>query len=135
MGNKNNKLLPLNEECPICLEKTSNNIILSCGHKYDYYCIQKHSYQYLIDSSNINCPYCRKKIETKELKLIFKEWMVLNYQPSYWKQYNTIDLNKTIKINKFNSIIFDNYIRSGVIFIPLVNYKPFFFNLTNYIWI
>lgn len=117
-----------NSECPICFEKINNPILLSCGHSYDYFCIQNHCYNFILNNKKPFCPYCRKNITNKDILDICKNWSFINYKPNDWKNHNTFDLTKKkIKIKAINKVEFDYNLYDGNLFIPLnKNYYPFF---------
>ena len=109
MGNKNSTIVPINNECPICLEQTSNLITLSCGHSFDIYCLQMSFSDYFIKyQSEHNCPYCRQKIENKKLQLILKENICINLRPSEWIDKCTVRNFHYLKIKKITKIMINN---------------------------
>jgi hypothetical protein len=128
MGNRNS-VYPIydnNLECPICFESINNSILLSCGHAYDYFCIQNHCYRFILINEKPDCPYCRKLIINKDIIDIYKNWSFINYKTNEWIQNNTFDLTKKIiKIKSINRIHFNLF--NSDILVPLnKNYHPFF---------
>ena len=104
MGNYlvNNK--PMNDTCPISLEKINYGILLDCGHYYSDISIQKFVYNKHINDLEILCPLCRKKVKNKEIKKIFKNWRIINLKYDNWTQINILNLYEslyeTFKLNK-----------------------------------
>lgn len=109
MGNIINKK-QLNSECPICFEKKKDMVLLNCGHNFDRYCIQKSIFHNILDNVAILCPLCRDNIKESKIKKIFTPCILYNIRPSEWINFNTIILNKTIRIFKFNYILVDDII-------------------------
>lgn len=133
MGNNKSRITPMNDECPICFESSQSNIILSCGHLFDYYCIQKYFSSFFLDGKAPLCPLCRKLVSINDFNKVFKNLQVDDIVPNQWINNNTFDLNKKIKIKieKFNRIYKDNY----DIIIPTYKVNlitmPVFFKLDN----
>lgn len=120
------KISPLNYidnevECPICLEKTSKFINLKCNHAFDIFCIQKHVYYQIKINKEPTCPYCRDKINLKDLKKINKTWKLLNYDSNFFLHKKTHYINKYLNISNFISIKYDNNILNSTIYIPISN--------------
>lgn len=120
------KISPLNYvdnevECPICLEKTSKYINLKCNHAFDIFCIQKHVYYQIKINKEPSCPFCRDKINLKDLKKINKKWMLLNYDSIFFLQKKSFYINKNLYINKFASIKYNDILLNGTIYIPITN--------------
>ena len=132
MGNKISNNPPLNEVCPICYEEKEDNIILECGHKYDRYCIQRSCIEYINSNQEQKCPYCRKKISFNNIKKIFESWVISEYKPIHWMQYNTCFLKKNIKIVKLNAMLIKNNKCIYKIIVPYYKHnnfkKPLFFH-------
>ena len=74
-------------ECPICLDKHSNYIILKCGHKFHKDCIIKWS------NMNQTCPICRCII-LKQKSLNIGEILIIN-KHSHSSFYNIKDYMKS----------------------------------------
>lgn len=115
MGNRKSSIKPVNIECPICLEQTSNIITLSCGHSFDYYCIQMSTVEYILNNKVQHCPYCRTQIKKKDLKKIFKKIVCLNINPDEWTEENTENKLDKLKIKEKFKINVDEYTN---IFLP-----------------
>ena len=50
----------INEECVICLEDLTQNIVLlSCKHEYHYDCIQR----WFLKKKYLECPLCCRRVE------------------------------------------------------------------------
>jgi len=56
------------EECAICLDVLNKPVILPCGHKYCYDCLEGWRSKYVADK-NRTCPQCRKGIPTTKAML------------------------------------------------------------------
>lgn len=109
MGNNKSRIRPMNDECPICFESSQSNIILNCGHMFDYYCIQKHFSSFFLDGKAPTCPLCRKLVSINDFNKVFKNLQVDDIVPNQWINYNTFNVSKKIKIDKLNRISKDNY--------------------------
>lgn len=119
-----NEIKPFIDDCPICLEESSNLFTLSCGHSFHLYCIQLASIDYILNKKNQKCPYCRNIIKKKDIKHIFKNILSINIKPLEWADDNTIiDIDK-IKIKKLNIINIDKYTN---IYVPSYKRKVNFF--------
>jgi hypothetical protein len=127
-----NKVKPLNQECPICYEDTSNNFILPCGHQFDYYCLQKTFFDYFINNKKSFCPLCRADVNKKTMKLIFKNIYIPYIHPTDFVTKNTLNLNKKIKIKKFEKIDITTYLTYLIPCYTIENINvPHFFHLDN----
>lgn len=119
----NNKLLDQNYECPICLEKISDitYLNLSCNHTFCLTCLQKCSINFINFNSKINCPICREIISNNDMKKIFKVWVLYDYFPNEWRQFNIINLSKR-KITKFSLLNLNNNVS---VYFPFYNHYNF----------
>ena len=104
MGNSfSNKII--NEECPICLDKTYNPIKLHCNHQFCLFCIQKWSLKYIYFRNNIECPMCRQLLFTTDYNNIFKKCVNINYNLEEYVQCNIFNIQDIkIKIKTIDNI-------------------------------
>ena len=108
MGIKNVK--PLNDECPISLDKieANNSSILSCGHQYNNYYLQVYCQQYLYEGKKLYCPLCRKEITKSEYKKIFSNYKLLKQSCSDFNQLNILPIrdvyNFTVSFKKLECV-------------------------------
>jgi hypothetical protein len=134
MGNSKSKILPLNNECPICYDINSNMLVLECGHSFDYICLQKTYIDFLLNNTICLCPLCRCQLSIKEIKKIFKIMYINNIYPTEWKNRNTLNLKNNIVFNNLSKITVKPNI---YLYIPLYNVNkiniPCFFHLDNII--
>lgn len=98
----------LNDICPICYEKSNKEIILPCGHKFNYTCIQQTFIDYFITNKKTQCPLCRTDIKKKILKQIFKKIYIPHIYPTEFINKNTVNLKNKILINKIEKIKIHN---------------------------
>lgn len=110
MGSSKSKIVPINSECPVCYEKPHEPIILSCGHLFDNYCIQRASLNFILKNEPQKCPFCRKIIEIDKMKEIFNNWKIYPFFPTEWNNFNTIIFNKNLKITKTNMLQLTPYL-------------------------
>ena len=108
MGNRSSRITPINTECPICYDISTDMILLDCGHCFDHYCLQRSCIEYIHNNKSQTCPLCRTLINIKKLKQIYDTWLIESIQPSDWIQYNTIDIHRNLKIVKYNKITMEN---------------------------
>ena len=54
---------PINKECPICIDKIKNDLVLDCKHNFHKKCLKEYL-KFYSDNNNIlcNCPLCRHNI-------------------------------------------------------------------------
>ena len=62
MGNEQSNIKPINDICPISLDKINDGIVLNCKHHYSEFHIQRYCIDYIIKNKNITCPVCKTKI-------------------------------------------------------------------------
>lgn len=120
-------------ECPICYNVATHMIKLTCRHRFDLYCIQKHLVTCYNNEIIPCCPYCRKELYC-ELRKILKKWSIIDYRCTDTKDmknefnftsiYDKINIHKISKIN----VMIDN--TKGQVIVPFFNntYIPIFFN-------
>lgn len=88
--------------CEICCSKLDeNNIKLDCNHCFHYECLLKSMKQKDIRFFNMECPYCREKIDflpllpgEKPIKNLHKE-----YNEYIQKENNKYTIGKNVLIN------------------------------------
>lgn len=132
MGNNKSRITPINDECPICYETSSNSITLPCGHTFDYICLQQTFFEPFINNKSTLCPLCRQNISKKTLKLIFKNFYITNIKPTDFVSRNTINLKYKPQISKINTYLDDSNITYILPCFKLDNINvPFFFHLDN----
>lgn len=117
MGNQQSDIIPINNICPISLDKINDGIVLNCRHYYSEFHIQRYCLDYIIKNKNITCPICKKKINKKKLKHIIKNWIVVQNVYDNWSQENIIYLFKIYK--KYNNYKIINNKDKTIIIIPL----------------
>ena len=117
-----------NIECPICLTETSNYFTLSCNHSFDYYCLQNLLYLKIMSDTDILCPYCRTKINTKDINKICKKWVFLNYNnlPRI-KNINIFSIKKKLKFSNIIELEYNSFILKTTIFLPIIKNIPVFY--------
>ena len=123
MGNKQTNILPINDTCPISLNQIDNGITLECRHQYSILSIQRYCLDYLIKNKNIHCPICKKNINSKFIKNIFKNWIILKNIYDNWNQ-NNILFHKKINL-KYRDISIIKNTDDTKIIIPLFYFNGF----------
>lgn len=132
MGNNRSRIIPINDECPICYETNSNSIILNCGHNFDYVCLQTTFFEYFLNNKKPLCPLCRQLITPKTLKLIFKKIYIWDINPTDFFNKNTINLKFRPYISKIEKVIYNNDISCYLPCFKLDNIDvPHFMHLDN----
>ena len=129
MGSSKSKIVPINSECPICYEKPKEEIVLSCGHLFDNYCIQRASLNFILKNEPQKCPFCRKEIELNKMKEIFNNWKIFPFHPTEWNNFNTITFNKNLKISKVSMLELSPYLNTYTLYFNHKKFeKPVFFH-------
>ena len=123
MGNKQTNILPINDTCPISLNQIDNGITLECRHQYSILSIQRYCLDYLIKNKNIHCPICKKNINSKFIKNIFKNWIILKNIYDNRNQ-NNILFHKKINL-KYRDISIIKNTDDTKIIIPLFYFNGF----------
>lgn len=129
MKNKKKKNLiqkDIDIECPICFEKTSDYITLNCNHKFCLHCIQTWLLSKYFDNPKVTCPYCREIMSKKIIKLVWENWVVINYKVDLFKKNNIFNITKALKISKISKIQYNMNMTFNNILIPLFCNKPGF---------
>lgn len=135
MGNKQPIIKPINNICPISLCPIKNGIVLECRHNYSIFNIQRYCLDFIIKDKQIFCPICKKNINKKQIKLIFKNWILFKQIYDNWNQSNIIKLkdakrlfikNTNIETNNNNKIIIPLFkkkklIKTCLLRTPLMN--------------
>ena len=124
MGNA--LIKPLNDECPISLEKISkkNKTILNCKHQYNNYYLQLYCKSYLSTNNKNVCPLCRKEITSKEYKKIYTNYKLFKQTFSNYGQLNIVSLTQAYGLNKsLKEFICVNKNKKQKIYLPLYNHK------------
>jgi len=121
-----NNVKPLNDECPISLEKIerNNSSILSCGHQYNNYYLQVYCRRYLYEGKKLTCPLCRKEITKKEYRKIFSNYKLLNQSCSDFNQLNILPIRDayhfSVSLKKINCV--SNEGKKVEIYLPLYSF-------------
>ena len=118
----------INSECPICYQEStkSNGIVLSCGHYYNFSCIQKHCLKTIYHFENSKCPLCNENIKKRDIRKIYKKPYILSCDPVEWFRKDIYNLGNFAIMNniQFNVKYFQN--ENMLIIVPLFKTSRFF---------
>jgi hypothetical protein len=114
LNNELNTPLNFDSLCSICgsnILENENNHILSCSHKFHYYCLLKFLKTDLSNPRSNKCPYCRQEFNYLPLLNGMKPIKYIHYEYQHPQQNNQIKsqcigiylsgINKGLMCNNF----------------------------------